>query len=130
MHAALTALHDLGLRITVDDFGSGYANLGYLATFPFDALKIDRGYVQALTDDGRAGRLAGGVFALARATGLLVVAEGIETPEERDAVLAAGVYLAQGFLWSRPVTGREVWQQLSADDRRAAAVLPVPLPRG
>jgi diguanylate cyclase (GGDEF)-like protein/PAS domain S-box-containing protein len=116
------ALHELGLRVTVDDFGSGYANLGYLATFPFDALKIDRAYTQALTQDGPAGRLAAGVFALARTTGMVVVAEGIETVEERDAVLEHGCTLGQGFLWSRPGTADELW-------RRLVAASPVPAPR-
>ncbi len=69
VHATLTALQALGVHVTVDDFGTGYANLGYLASFPFETIKIDRTYTGHLLDDGPDGRLADGVFALARAPG-------------------------------------------------------------
>lgn len=103
VHQTLNELKALGVRIGVDDFGTGYANIGYLATFPFVALKIDRRFTSRLVEDSAEGRLADGVFALARATGLMTIAEGIETVEEREAVLDRGCSLGQGFLWARPL---------------------------
>jgi EAL domain-containing protein (putative c-di-GMP-specific phosphodiesterase class I) len=122
MHQVLTELQALGVHMTVDDFGTGYANLGYLAMFPFDVLKIDRTYVSHLTEDNPNGRLAEGVFALARATGLITVAEGIETPEEREAVLATGCHLAQGFLFAKPLPAGDLEALLHAESGTPAAV--------
>ncbi|MCW2607563.1 MAG: hypothetical protein JWO60_2256 [Frankiales bacterium] len=99
----LTALRDLGVHLAVDDFGTGYASPRYLADFPFDVLKIDRRWTRRLSGSGAASRLATGVFRLAETTGLVVIAEGVEDDAERDAVLAQGVDLAQGYRWSRPV---------------------------
>ena len=94
-------LHDLGVRIALDDFGSGYSNLGYLQRFPLDKIKIDRTFTTAL------GRSSNGVIiqamvALGRALGLTVVVEGVETEHQRVLLRLAGCDEMQGFLFAQP----------------------------
>lgn len=96
-------LVDLGVHLAVDDFGTGFAGAAYLTAFPFDTLKLDRRYTASLTADSADGRLARGLFSLAAHTGLTTIAEGVETPQQAEAVLAAGTSLAQGYLWHRPL---------------------------
>jgi EAL domain-containing protein (putative c-di-GMP-specific phosphodiesterase class I) len=103
VRSVLHALRDLGVHLAIDDFGTGYASVNYLAAFPFDTLKVDRRYTRALALGGDDARLARGVYALATATGIVTIAEGVETSEERRAVAATGCLLGQGYLWSRPV---------------------------
>ncbi|MCW2779004.1 MAG: putative signaling protein, partial [Frankiales bacterium] len=103
VRTTLTALRELGVHLAVDDFGTGYASPRYLADFPFDVLKVDRRWTRRLPGTGAAARLARGVFRLAEATGLVVIAEGVEDDTERDAVLAEGCALAQGYRWAAPL---------------------------
>ena len=76
-------LHALGVRIALDDFGSGYSNLGYLQRFPLDKLKIDRSFVTALGTSANGGVIIQAIVALGRALGLTVVVEGVETEQQR-----------------------------------------------
>jgi len=99
----LDELKALGVRLAVDDFGTGYSSLSYLSRLPVDILKVDKAFVAGIADGSSAGKLAGAVIALADSLGLETVAEGVETPEQVQALLAHGCTRLQGFLFSRPV---------------------------
>ncbi len=101
----LTALRRLGVRIAIDDFGTGHAGLDHLLDLPADAVKIPLQYIARL--DGPVPRdrvLCENLIELVRRTGLGVIAEGVERPEQRRALLGLGVELAQGFLFARPLS--------------------------
>lgn len=100
-HATLTALKDLGLRLAIDDFGTGYSSLGYLKRFPLDTLKIDRSFVQGIEGDPQAAAIVQAILSMARALNLLVIAEGIETEAQLQALRAYGCHLGQGFYFGR-----------------------------
>ena len=101
----LDELKSLGVRLAVDDFGTGYSSLSYLSRLPVDVLKVDRSFVAGIVDGVSAGKLAWAVLALAASLDLETVAEGVETPEQAQALLAGGCTRMQGFLYSRPVPG-------------------------
>jgi EAL domain-containing protein (putative c-di-GMP-specific phosphodiesterase class I)/AmiR/NasT family two-component response regulator len=99
----LRRLREPGIRLAIDDFGVGYANLAYLQKFRFDRVKIDRGFISRLGEDASATAVVRAVFALAASLGFRVIAEGVETPAQAKALLALGCQEAQGFLYSRAV---------------------------
>ncbi len=112
--AAMNAVKALGVRLSVDDFGTGYANLDILRDFPMDMLKIDRSFVEALPGDQATRAIAGAVMSLARDLKLSVVAEGVETKEQQDYLRAEGCAEAQGYLYSAPIGAPEIAQLLGA----------------
>ncbi|GAB3353734.1 putative bifunctional diguanylate cyclase/phosphodiesterase [Lysobacter tyrosinilyticus] len=99
----LQALRDEGVVAALDDFGTGYSSLSYLHRFPLQTIKIDRSFVSALQRDDRAGStpVVRAVLAMARTLGMDVVAEGVETDEQRECLMEMGCELGQGFLFSR-----------------------------
>jgi EAL domain-containing protein (putative c-di-GMP-specific phosphodiesterase class I) len=99
----LDSLKSLGVRLAVDDFGTGYSSLSYLSRLPVDILKVDKAFVAGIADETSAGKLAWAVLALAESLALQTVAEGVETPEQVQALLAHDCTRLQGFLFSRPV---------------------------
>ena len=99
----LAALQAAGCRIAIDDFGTGYSSLAYLATLPIDYLKIDRSLVQEIAGDPRSQVVVRGAIDMARSLGLTVVAEGVETEEQRSLLDAAGCGVYQGFLLAPPL---------------------------
>lgn len=97
----LARLKQMGFRLALDDFGTGYASLAYLQALPLDSIKIDRRFVSAIGDGGgRDASLCRALLAMGQATGLMVVAEGVETRAQAGALAALGFDRAQGFLWS------------------------------
>ena len=107
--ALLGQVRDLGVRVALDDFGSGYSSMAQLHRLPVDEIKIDRGFVQALGDGTAASRsVAGTMFALGRSMGLRTVAEGVEDPAQLAALRAQHCDVAQGFLFARPMPPAEV----------------------
>lgn len=98
----LSQLRELGIRIAIDDFGTGYSSLSYLHRIPATELKIDRSFVARLSEDTRAYATVEMVTRLAGAYGLGVVAEGVETERQHDAVAAIGCVQGQGYRYGRP----------------------------
>jgi diguanylate cyclase (GGDEF)-like protein len=98
----IAALKDLGLKIVIDDFGTGYASLSYLRRFPVDLLKVDRSFVSGVTRGGDDAAIVRGVIDMAHRLGLEAVAEGVESPQQVDALRALGCERAQGFHLGRP----------------------------
>ena len=99
----LHALARLGLRLAIDDFGTGYSSLSYLKRFPIDKLKIDRSFVRGLPDDESDVGIVRAILQMARALGMKVIAEGVETEPQRAFLQAEGCAQFQGFLFSPAV---------------------------
>lgn len=100
----LQRLSDMGVQLPIDDFGTGYSSLSYLKRFPINALKIDRSFVSDISADADDGAIAGTVIALVHSMGLTVVAEGVETSQQRDLLRQLKCDKAQGFYFSEPMT--------------------------
>jgi EAL domain-containing protein (putative c-di-GMP-specific phosphodiesterase class I) len=99
----MTALKSHGLSFSLDDFGTGYSSLSYLKRLPLDQLKIDRSFVRDILADITSGAIARTIISLSEAMGFSVIAEGIETEEQRDFLSSLGCHAFQGFLFSRPL---------------------------
>lgn len=117
-------LHALGVSIALDDFGSGYSNLGYLQRFPLDKLKIDRSFVAALGNSSNGGVIIQAIVALGRALGLSVLVEGVETEQQRVLLRLAGCDEMQGFLFARPASASTIDRLLAQAKRSARAPMP------
>jgi diguanylate cyclase (GGDEF)-like protein len=103
----LLELRATGVRISVDDFGTGFSALGYLRRHPVTGVKIDRSFVNGLGASTEDEEIVRAVVAMSSALRLAVVAEGVETPMQRDVLIALGVPLAQGWLWGKAVAPEE-----------------------
>ncbi|MES3035993.1 MAG: EAL domain-containing protein [Gemmatimonadota bacterium] len=110
----LTSLRSLGVRLAIDDFGTGYSSLSYLHRFPVDVLKIDRSFVEGVAGGPGSDALASAVIALGKSLGLRIVAEGIETEAQHEALAALGCRFGQGYLFSRPLPPADVMPFLLA----------------
>ena len=115
-------LKRMGVRFSLDDFGTGYSSLSYLKALPLDVLKIDRCFVHDLDDDPRSGDFVRTIVSLAQALQLDVVAEGVETPHQRQRLLECGCWRFQGFLMGRPVPLAELVQQIDEASSRRRVV--------
>jgi diguanylate cyclase (GGDEF)-like protein len=100
---ALLQLREAGFRLALDDFGSGYASLSHLLTIPFDAVKIDRSFTAQLITGPRGRALCDVALSMASACGMPAVAEGVETPQQAQALSQMGFQLGQGYLWAKPM---------------------------
>jgi EAL domain-containing protein (putative c-di-GMP-specific phosphodiesterase class I) len=92
-----------GVRVSIDDFGTGQSSLAYLTTLPADELKVDRSFVRAMSVDANALTVVRAIVDLAGNLGLAIVAEGIETPEDEAALRSMGCTSGQGYFFSRPL---------------------------
>ncbi|MEO7720027.1 MAG: EAL domain-containing protein [Capsulimonas sp.] len=99
----LLSLRDLGVHLALDDFGTGYSSLSYLRQFPFDVLKIDRSFITSIVDDKINQALVQAIIDLSNALKLKVVAEGVETADQRQTLQTLGCHIIQGYLFSSPV---------------------------
>jgi diguanylate cyclase (GGDEF)-like protein/PAS domain S-box-containing protein len=99
----LSELKKLGVRVAVDDFGTGFSSLSYLQRFPVDVLKIAKSFVDEITTENKDARLVQAVIRIASSLDLATVAEGIELPEQRDRLRELGCTLGQGYLFAQPM---------------------------
>ena len=106
--AKMQALRSVGVRFALDDFGTGYSSLSYLKNLPLDELKIDQSFVRDMLTDPKNAAIALTVLSLGLSLGLDVVAEGVETEEQRDFLVQNGCRFFQGYLFGQPVTVDEL----------------------
>ena len=106
--ATLHQLRDLGVQIAMDDFGTGYSSLSYLRSFPFDKIKIDRSFINDISDTGNAGAIVQATISMAASMNMTTTAEGVETREQLEKVRALGCTEMQGYLFSRPLCGDDL----------------------
>ena len=99
----MDALKALGVRISLDDFGTGYSSLNVLKRLPLDQIKIDQSFVHDLLLDDSSASIVRAIITLGDSLKLQVIAEGVETPEQRDALFALGCRYFQGYLFGRPL---------------------------
>ena len=116
----LTCLRDAGMRIAVDDFGTGYTSLAYLTSLPLDAIKIDRGLIADIVGGERDRIVVKAMIHLARELGLAVVVEGVETTGQLDLLAEWGCDLYQGFLGAGALTHEELTRFVAAANAEAA----------
>ena len=110
----LQKLHEKGVKIAFDDFGTGYASLSYLTRFPLSRIKIDRSFVRKIPDDADAAAIVRSLIVMGHNLGLEVIAEGVETEAQAAFLLAEGCEEAQGFLYCEPVSAVDFEKHLRA----------------
>jgi EAL domain-containing protein (putative c-di-GMP-specific phosphodiesterase class I) len=110
----LEVLRSIGVKIAVDDFGTGHATLSYLQQLPIDVIKIDRSFVGEVGTSRNGDAIVASMLQLAHRIGATCVAEGVETDMQREALLRDGCLLAQGFLFSRPIPAPQFEHLLAA----------------
>ena len=113
-------MHQAGLTLAIDDFGSGYSSLGYLKRFNVSTLKIDRQFIQPLPDNEEDAAIVTAVIQMSSTLGIKVVAEGVETDAQADFLAQHGCDTLQGFLTGRPMPISEVARVIKEQDDRGA----------
>lgn len=119
--AVVNALQEKGVRVALDNFGTGHASLTQLRLLPFDKLKIDRSFVRGMTTDKEAGVMVRAIISMARSLGLTVVAEGVETEEQARALAGLGCDMAQGYYFGRAAANAEARRKASVKPAATAA---------
>jgi diguanylate cyclase (GGDEF)-like protein len=129
-HRSLRLLKQLGVRLSIDDFGTGHSCLSYLRRFPIDVLKIDRSFVQEVGESEDSRIIIDAIISLARSLHLETVAEGVETNAQLDYLIGRGCRVAQGFLFGMPIAAAEIeplLAELQGDESvGATAIMPAP----
>jgi diguanylate cyclase (GGDEF)-like protein len=132
-HRALVVLEELkriGVKLALDDFGTGYSSLGHLNTMPIDALKVDQSFVAKLTDRPGSRDIVSAIVGLAHGLGMRVIAEGVETAEQRDELAELGCDLCQGFYFAEPMVEALIQPLMRAQDGGGFSHLPVAIAAG
>jgi EAL domain-containing protein (putative c-di-GMP-specific phosphodiesterase class I) len=120
----LAALRERGVRIAIDDFGTGYSSLSYLSQLPVDVLKVDKSFIDRVTDDHQDASLAEAIIGLSQRMNFVTVAEGVERKDQAGWLLQTGCQYGQGYFWSRPVELVEAHRLLNHGVRPAPPALP------
>ena len=113
-NSLLRRLKDRGFSLAMDDFGTGYSSLAYLRQFPFDMIKIDQSFIHQLDDNQETRAIVRAMLQLGKALGLRIVAEGVETAQQRQFLEAEGCDEIQGFWFSRPLRATDFLKLLQA----------------
>ncbi|MEO1689400.1 MAG: EAL domain-containing protein, partial [Pseudomonadota bacterium] len=109
-------LKEVGARIALDDYGSGYASLSLLRSLPFDKIKIDRSFIDALDDDKQAAAIVRSTLVLGRSLSIPVLAEGVETADHAGFLMAEGCQEVQGYHFGRPLPLDDAEALIAEDD--------------
>jgi EAL domain-containing protein (putative c-di-GMP-specific phosphodiesterase class I) len=118
--STLKQLHEFGVRFVMDDFGTGYSSLGYLLSFPFSKIKIDRSFITGLSDKKESRAIVRAVANLARDLKMIVTAEGVETDQQLEQVRILGCTEMQGYLFSRPLPAEEIRRKFLSNKKNAS----------
>ena len=108
----LNQLHDLGISIAIDDFGTGYSSLSYLKKLPLDKLKIDRSFIQDIPNDEDDVAITKAIIALAKSLKLTIIAEGVETQQQKEFIVKNNCELIQGYFYHKPLTAEKMQELL------------------
>jgi EAL domain-containing protein (putative c-di-GMP-specific phosphodiesterase class I) len=119
--ATVASLRELGVALAIDDFGTGYSSLSYIKRLRPDKLKIDRSFVKDLPADADDRALTEAIISIAQSLSITVVAEGVETPEQRDYLLGQGCALQQGYLLGRPMPAPQLLALMAEQESEAMA---------
>jgi EAL domain-containing protein (putative c-di-GMP-specific phosphodiesterase class I) len=119
--STVASLRELGVALVIDDFGTGYSSLSYIKRLRPDKLKIDRSFVKDLPADADDRALTEAIVSIAQALSIAVVAEGVETPEQRDYLLGLGCSLQQGYLHGRPMAADHLLARMAEAEAEATA---------
>ena len=111
----LNSIHNMGIQIAIDDFGTGYSSLSYLKKLPLDKLKIDQSFIRDIPEDEDDMAITRAIIALGKSLNLKLIAEGVETQEQRDFLEATGCDYIQGYFYSRPIPEDEIEELLKAN---------------
>jgi EAL domain-containing protein (putative c-di-GMP-specific phosphodiesterase class I) len=130
-HDILSRIRDLGIQIFLDDFGTGYSSLSYIAALPIHAIKIDRSFIMRMMQHERHRAVVIAAISLAHSLGMKVIAEGVETAEQANAVIELGCDEIQGFFFCTPLPAGEFlrwrsglrWEQFGLQSRQRQLVL-------
>jgi diguanylate cyclase (GGDEF)-like protein len=118
--AILRGIKQLGVAISLDDFGSGYSSLGYIRAFPLDRIKIDRSFIAEALQNRECAAIVSTIVTLARYLDIATVAEGVETDEQQQFLRAAGCTYFQGYLFGRPMPATEIFARLAGEAKKAS----------
>lgn len=109
----INKLHDMGCKIVLDDFGTGYSSLAYLKQFPIDVIKIDRSFIRDILTDPSDAAICNAIRAMAESLNVQVIAEGVETKEQLDYLLANSFTTVQGYYYGKPEPGQKIISEIS-----------------
>lgn len=115
----LFRLQMMGCRLSIDDFGTGFSSLQRLFQLPFNEIKLDAGFIQALAQEPRCRAVISSTLALGETLGMTVVAEGIETDEQRHCLLDMGCTQGQGYWYAKPMSGGDLLRWLEGEQQRS-----------
>ena len=121
--ATMKRLHDLGVQFALDDFGTGYSSLGYLMSFPFSKLKIDRSFIIGLADNRESRAIVRAITDLTRSLKMQVVAEGVETAQQLEQLGRLGCTEIQGYLFGPPRSSAEIREYFLPDRKGGKGVI-------
>ncbi len=110
----LQEIHSLGIILAIDDFGTGYSSLSYLKRLPLDILKIDQSFIRGIPENNEDIAIVRSIIALAKSMGMRVIAEGVETLEQKEFLVENGCTNIQGYFYSRPINTEEMDYRLRA----------------